>query len=422
MEAPTEKPPIPNQRAHGMFRALAHRNFRIFWAGAFLSNIGTWMQAVAQGWLVLSLTDSPFWLGVDGFMATAPGLVFTLVGGVFADLVDRRKLLFATQVGAGLAALILAILIATGVVQVWMVLALSFVTGCCMSLAGPSYQAITIDLVGREDLSNAIALNSTQFQLARAVGPALAGLGIRLFGLAGCFFANALSFVAVVVGLSRMSVSSTTQAPAAHSLRDRRALIQDLIDGFRYVWGRPRVFILLLICFVTNLFGAPFLTLMPYYAREVLHLGETGFALLMGTSGLGAFFGALTLTFLGDFRRKGMTLIFGVLIFAVCLIGFALSGQVRFSIPLIFVMGFSIVFGIALSNVLLQQLVTDEMRGRVMSMFILSFIGAMPLGNLLAGSFATRFGVQRTLAGGGVIIVWFILIVAFTNSRLRALE
>jgi MFS family permease len=405
-----------------MFRALAHRNFRIFWAGAFLSNIGTWMQAVAQGWLVLSLTNSPFWLGVDGFMATAPGLVFTLAGGVFADLVDRRKLLFATQIGAGLAALTLAILIATGVVKVWMVLALSFATGCCMSLAGPSYQAITIDLAGREDLTNAIALNSTQFQLARAVGPLLAGVGIRLFGLAGCFFVNALSFLAVVIGLSRISIISTTKAPAAHSLRDRRALIQDLADGFRYVAGRPRVFTLLLICFVTNLFGAPFLTMMPYYAREVLHMSETGFALLMGTSGLGAFFGALTLTFLGDFRRKGMTLIFGVLIFSVCLIGFALSGQVRFSIPLIFAMGFSIVFGIALSNVLLQQLVTDEMRGRVMSMFILSFIGAMPLGNLLAGSFATRFGVQRTLAGGGGIIVLFILVVAFTNPRLRALE
>ncbi len=422
METETGGIERPRARSTGMFRALAHRNFRIFWGGAFLSNIGTWMQAVAQGWLVLSLTNSPFWLGVDGFMATAPGLVFTLAGGVFADLVDRRKLLFATQIGAGLAALTLAILIATGVVQVWMVLALSFVTGCCMSLAGPSYQAITIDLVGREDLPNAIALNSTQFQLARAVGPALAGLGFKLFGLAGCFFANAFSFVAVVVGLSWLDLSSTTQAPPAHSLRDRRALLHDLTDGFRYVAGRPRVFMLLLICFVTNLFGAPFLTMMPYYAREVLHMSETGFALLMGTSGLGAFFGALTLTFLGDFRRKGMILIFGVLTFSVCLIGFALSRQAHFSIPFIFIMGFSIVFGIALSNVLLQQLVTDEMRGRVMSIFILSFIGAMPLGNLLAGSFGSRFGVEHTLAGGGVVIVIFMTVVALTNPRLRALE
>jgi MFS family permease len=418
----TELVPEHRTRYAGMFRALGHRNFRIFWFGAFLSNTGTWMQAVAQGWLVLSLTNSPFWLGVDGFMATAPGLFFTLAGGVFADLVDRRKLLFATQIGAGLAALILAILVATGVVHVWMVLALSFLTGSCMALAGPSYQAITIDLAGREDLANAIALNSTQFQLARAVGPALAGAGFRLFGLAGCFFANALSFVAVVVGLSWLDLSKVEKAPPAHSLHDRRALVTDLVDGFRYVAGRPRVFTLLLICFVTNLFGAPFLTMMPYYAREVLHMGETGFAFLMGTSGAGAFFGALMLTFLGDFRRKGVILIAGIFIFAASLIGFSLSHNAHYSIPFIFVMGFSIVFGIALSNVLLQGLVTDEMRGRVMSMFILSFIGAMPIGNLLAGTASYRFGVEPTLAAGGVIIIVFITIVALTNPRLRALE
>src|ERR1044071_1026933 len=158
-----------------MFRALRHRNFRLFWSGAVLSNTGTWMQAVAQGWLVLQLSDSPFWLGVDGFMATAPGLVLTLAGGVFADLMDRRKLLIYSQVIAGFSALTLGTLVVTGVVKVWMILGLSFVTGSCMSIAGPSYLALVFDLVGREDLANAIALNSTQFQLARALGPAAAG-------------------------------------------------------------------------------------------------------------------------------------------------------------------------------------------------------------------------------------------------------
>lgn len=416
-----EPEPAP-VRATGMFRALAHRNFRIFWMGAFLSNVGTWMQAVAQGWLVLSLTDSAFWLGVDGFMATVPGLLFTLVGGVFADLVDRRKLLFATQVGAGLSALILAILVATGVVHVWMVLALSFLTGSCMALAGPSYQAITIDLAGREDLANAIALNSTQFQLSRAIGPALAGIGFKLFGLAGCFFANSLSFVAVVIGLSKLDLSKVPKNPPAHSLRDRRAFWHDLTEGFRYVAGRPRVFILLLICYVSNLLGAPFLTMMPYYAREVLHMGESGFAFLMGVSGAGAFVGAFTLTFFGDFRRKGMILLIGIFTFSVCLIGFSLSRTVPYSVFFIFGMGFAIVFGIALTNVLLQKLVTNEMRGRVMSMFILSFVGAMPFGNLLAGTFSSKFGVEHTLAAGGAILVLFIAVVALTNPRLRSLE
>src|SRR5262245_15131747 len=219
-------------RRSGMFRALSNPNYRLFWIGAFLSNIGTWMQAVAQGWLVLQLTNSPFWLGLDTFMATAPGFLFTLIGGVFADLIDRRRLMLYTQVGAGIAAFGLAMLVATNVVNRWMVLGFSFVTGCCMALASPSFLAMTYDLVEREDLTNAIAMNSTQFQLSRVVGPTLAGVAFRFFGLAGCFFANALSFVAVVIALSKVRTQTN---PAVHSVRDRRALWRDLTEGFRYV-------------------------------------------------------------------------------------------------------------------------------------------------------------------------------------------
>src|ERR671939_828640 len=193
-------------RRDEMFRALRHRNFRLFWMGAFLSNVGTWMQSVAQAWLVYQLTNSPFWLGFDAFLATAPGLVLTLLGGVFADIIDRKRLLLFTQIGAGLTALTLATLQATHVLQWWMILCASFVTGCCMSLSAPSYQAITIDLVGREDLHNAIALNSTQFQLSRVLGPVLAGFGLKVFGLAGCFFANGFSVVAVVGALWLMQM------------------------------------------------------------------------------------------------------------------------------------------------------------------------------------------------------------------------
>src|SRR5512132_1694778 len=201
MPIDVEPTTLPSHRRSGMFRALSHSNYRRFWVGAFLSNVGTWMQAVAQGWLVLQLTNSAFWLGLDAFMATAPGFSLTLLGGVFADLVDRRRLLIYTQIVAGVAALGLATLVWTGLVNRWMVLGFSFVTGCCMALASPSYLAMTFDLVGREDLANAIALNSTQFQLSRVVGPALAGVAFRVFGLAGCFFANGLSFIAVVTAL-----------------------------------------------------------------------------------------------------------------------------------------------------------------------------------------------------------------------------
>src|ERR1051325_8693854 len=222
--APVAAPKTPTMRGR-MFRALSHRNYRVFWIGAFLSNVGTWMQAVAQGWLVLQLTNSPFWLGLDGFMATAPGFVLTLVGGVFADRIDRRRLLLYTQVVAGLAALSLAALVETSVVNRWMVLGFSFVTGCCMSLASPSYLALTYDLVGREDVANAIALNSTQFQLSRVIGPTLAGVAFRVFGLAGCFYANGLSFIAVVSALWMVRMERRTDMTATSA--KHRAIWRD---------------------------------------------------------------------------------------------------------------------------------------------------------------------------------------------------
>ncbi|HEX8494517.1 MAG TPA: MFS transporter [Pyrinomonadaceae bacterium] len=408
--------------AGGMFRALSHRNFRLFWAGAFLSNTGTWMQAVAQGWLVLHLTDSPFWLGVDGFMATAPGLLLTLLGGVFADLVDRRRLLIYTQIGAGLSALVLALLVLTNVVHVWMILALSFVTGCCFALAGPSYQAITFDLVEREDLANAIALNSTQFQLSRVVGPIFAGLAFKWLGLAGCFFGNALSFVAVIIALSLVRFDDIKHHVPAHSVKDRQAIWQDLKEGVRYVRRRRRVFMLLLISGATSLFGAPYLTFMPYFARDILHLDERGLSILMGMSGAGAFCGALVLAWLGNFRYKGWSVLGGAFFFSLCVIGFALSTHLTTSLIFIFGMGFAIVSCVAVVNTLLQQLVTDEMRGRVMSMFILSFIGTMPIGNLVAGAASQRFGAPYTLATGGLIIAVFVIIVTLGNRRIRELH
>lgn len=411
-----------NRGVSEMFRALRHRNFRLFWSGAFLSNTGTWMQAVAQGWLVLQLSNSPFWLGVDAFMSTAPGLVFTLVGGVFADLIDRRKLLIYSQIVAGVAALFLGTLVVTGVVKVWMILGLSFVTGCCMSIAGPSYMALVFDLVGREDLANAIALNSTQFQLARALGPVAAGVGFKLFGLAGCFFANGVSFAAVCIGLALVRYDRTLN-PQQHeqATKEERRFVANLVEGFRYVASRPRVSMLLMISAVTSLFGAPYIAMAPVFARDVLHLGATGLALLMGMAGAGALFGALFLAYLGDFRRKGWFVLGGDFGFAVCLIGFSLSTKVWMSIVFLFALGFGIVCSVAVTNTLLQKLVSDEMRGRVMSMFMLSFIGAMPIGNLIAGAASHRFGAPHTLAVGGAIIAVFAAIVTWRSPRLREL-
>jgi len=403
-----------------MFRALSNRNYRMFWIGAFLSNIGTWMQAVAQGWLVLNLTNSAFWLGLDAFMATAPAFVLTLLGGVFADLIDRRRLLIFTQVVAGAAALSLATLVVTGVVNRWLVLGFSLVTGCCMSLASPSYLAMTYDLVGREDLANAVAMNSTQFQLSRVVGPALAGVGFSLFGLAGCFYANGVSFAAVVIALSMVRTLRTREV-AAHAVSDRRALLRDLFEGFRYVRNRPRVSSLLLLSAVNSLFGAPYITMVPIYARDIFKLGETGLSLLMGTSGAGAFFGALLIAYLGDFKRKGTFVVGGAIIFGVFVANFALAKRLPLSLIFLFGVGFALVMSVSITNTLLQKLVTDEMRGRVMSMFILSFAGTMPIGNLVAGAASHRFGPEYTLATGGIVISVVATFVAIFNKRLRQL-
>jgi len=406
----------------GMFRALSHRNYRRFWVGAFLSNVGTWMQAVAQGWLVLQLTNSAFWLGLDAFMATAPGLFLTLAGGVFADIVDRRRLLLYSQAVAGLAAFALAILVGTNWVDVWMILGFSFITGCCMALAGPSYQAMTFDLVGREDLANAVALNSSQFQLSRVVGPVFAGLGFKFFGLAGCFYANGVSFIAVVIALNLVHLDESQKNLATHSVKDRRALWRDLIEGFRYVRNRPRVFSLLSISAITSLFGAPYLTLVPIFARDIFKLGESGLAWMMGIAGAGAFFAALLLAYLGDFQRKGWSVLGGAFSFGVCLIGFALSTKLAISLIFLFGVGFSIVTSVAVANTLLQKLVTDQMRGRVMSMFILSFVGTMPIGNLIAGVVSHQFSAPVALAAGGVAIILYVTVVAITNERLRQLS
>ena len=288
-----------------------------------------------------------------------------------------------------------------------------------MALARPSYQAITIDLVGREDLANAVALNSSQFQLSRLVGPLLAGLGFSFFGLAGCFYANSISFLAVIIGFSKLQI---VEKAYIHSVKDRKAFWQDLLAGVSYVRRRPRVFSLLLLSAVTSLFGTPYLTFIPVFARDIFHLGETGLALMMGAAGAGAFFGALTLAYLGDFKHKGWSVLGGAIAFGLWLIAFAQATSVRFSLISLFGVGFAVVTSVAVTNTLLQKLVTDEMRGRVMSMFIVSFIGTMPIGNLIGGALSQRYGAPATLTGAGIVIILFVTGMAIGNKRLRNLH
>jgi MFS family permease len=426
-------------RIAAMFRALSHRNFRLFMTGAFLSNAGTWMQTVAQSWLVLQLTNSGTWLGIDNFMATAPGILLTLVGGVIADKVDRKRLLIYMQAGAGASALILSALLLTNTISwrgdvrrasdIWMVLALTFVTGCCWAISGPSYQAITVDLVERKDLANAIALHSSQFQLARVAGPTLAAVTIRLFGLPGCFLANGLSYVAIVFALSRVKfkrpgvesalVEEKIEKADAAEPRVRGSMWTEIAEGVRYVRGRPRVRVILFCSTIVCLFGTPYMVLMPLFAKNVYGWGETGLSLLMGTAGAGALTGSLVLAYAGDFRRKGLFLLATLFSGGSCIVAFALASNLWLALPLLFGTGFSMVCFFALGNTLLQQLVRDEMRGRVMSMWLLTFIGTMPISSVLAGASADRFGPRPTLVVCGLVIILFALTVASRNLSLR---
>ena len=250
-----------------------------------------------------------------------------------------------------------------------------------------------------------------------------AGVAFKLFGLAGCFIANGISFVFVVAAMLMVKFNrpNARDGAPARSVKEKGVFLGDLTAGLRYVAGRPRVSMLLVISAVTSMFGAPYIYMTPVFARDIFHLGETGLAVLMGMAGAGALFGALFLAYLGDFRRKGWFILSGAMAFALCLIGFSLSTNIKLSLFFLFALGFGIVCSVAVTNTLLQKLVTDEMRGRVMSMFMLSFIGAMPIGNLIAGAASHRFGVQRTLAVGGAIIALFVATVAIRSPRLREL-
>jgi MFS family permease len=288
-----------------MFRALRHRNYRLFWIGSFLSNIGTWMQIVGQGWLVRELTPSPFLIGFVSFAGSFPQFAFALASGVYADLFDRRKLLLVTQAAQMICAAILGTLVLLRDLQlwpllsIWPVIGVSFASGLASTLASPTYQALTLDMVGRQDLLSAVALNSMQFNFSRIVGPTIGGLMLGVAGIAGCFYFNSLSFLAVILALWLM------RFPPRLALVERngRAVMRQLLAGLRYVRGRPRVLALLSVASVTSIFGLPYLIFMPIFARDVLGLDSSGLAALWAATGVGAVASALLLAFLGDLRR-----------------------------------------------------------------------------------------------------------------------
>ena len=396
-------------------RALRNPNFRLFWSGNFLSNIGTWMQNVAQGWLVLTLTNSAFWLGVVGFAGSIPFLFVTLFGGVIADRVDKRRLLLVTQTVMMTLAFVLAGLAWFKIITVWEIAAIAFCNGVAMAMNAPSYQAMVPRLVKREDLTNAIALNSAQFNMSRILGPTLGGYAMVLFGMAGNFFLNGVSFLAVLWALTRIRYPE-------ENLARHESMWASLRGGFAYLHGQRQMLVLMWMTVSVSFLGIPFLTFIPYFAKVQLNAGESGLGWLLAASGLGAVLGAMTVAVAGMIRQRGVVLTFAGVVFFLAIIGFSYSRSVALSECLAFVEGFSGIMMISCFNVSIQHLSSDEMRGRVMSIYTTSFLGLPPLGALLAGELSRHILTGHALAlMAGMALLSFLGFFAFSRP-LRELD
>jgi predicted MFS family arabinose efflux permease len=378
--------------------ALAHRDFRILWLGACTSTIGTWMQRVAQSWLVLTVSGSAFYLGLDSFLGELPILLFTLIGGVIADRHDRRYLLMGSQVVQMCCAFVLTALVFLDVVRIWHVLTLSFVAGTAQAFGGPAYQSLIPQLVSKDNLPNAIALNSIQFNIARVLGPLLAGLTLATVGSAACFGLNGLSFLAVIAGLTMIH-------PGGKAPPTDRTILAELRGGLSYVSRQRSLVALIALAFVSTFLGLPLLTFLPVFAQDVFHRGVGEYSRMMAFSGAGAVCGAVIVAWLGRFPHMGRSLLVVLGIFGVLIAAFALSRWLWVSYTIIFVAGAALIVVFSLLTSLVQLIAPNEMRGRVMSIYMVAFRGGSPLGSLVAGYGASRMSAPAVLVVNGVLLI-----------------
>jgi predicted MFS family arabinose efflux permease len=381
-----------------IFRAFRYRDFRLMWLGACVSTIGTFVQQFAQSWLVYYLTKDPFYLGLDLFLGQLPIIMFSLFGGVFADRLDRRKMLLTSQYIQMTCAFLLAFLFFTHVVQVWHILALSFVVGLGQSFGGPAYSALLPALVGPEDLANAIAMNSIQFNLARILGPSIGGLTYTLLGPTWCFTVNGVSFVAVIISLFMIQVK---YVPA----KSREPVLTSMAEGIRFIRRRDGMSALVVLAFCTTLFGFSLTGFLPVFVQNIFHKGPETYTLLLVFSGAGSICGALIVAAMEKFKgqQRLTVLILAFLGFATA--AFALSRWLPLSCLLIFLTGVAVMASASLMLSLVQLITTDAMRGRVMSVYNLAFRAGIPLGSLILGKLIPVFGVSWALGGAGLMLV-----------------
>lgn len=397
------------ERLTRVFKAFTYPDFRLLWAGAFTSSVGTWMQTVAQNWLVLTMTGSASWLGFAAFLQETPFLLFSLFGGVLADRRDRRRILLVSQVVQLSSAFLLAGLIFTNHIQVWMILVLAAVVGFAQSFGGPAYQALVPTLVDKEVLPNAVALNSIQFNLARVIGPVLAGIAFYKLGAAACFGLNGLSFLAVIVALLLLKRGAPTGAASGSVMENLKAGLVAVRDarGLRGLIG---------LSFVGSFCAFPLVTFLPVFAKDVFGQDAKGYGTLLAAFGIGAVCGAIGTAGFGHVKRRGALAVTMQMTFGALSVGFALSRVPWVSYALLFCAGAAIVIVFAMFMTLVQQNVDDAMRGRVVSVYTLAFRGGMPFGNLTAGFLATLMPAPWVLVGNGTLLVLVGLTVLLRNN------
>jgi MFS family permease len=395
---------------------LRHRNFRIFWFGQLLSLTGTWMQSTAQGWLVLELTDSEFLLGLTTAAASLPVLLFTLYAGVVADRMDKRRIIVVAQAAAMVIALAMALLTDLGHITFGWILLLVLLLGTANAFEIPTRQSFFVDLVGKQDLTNAIALNSAAFNLTRILGPATAGFLIGSVGIAAAFYLNAASYLAVIAGLLLIRL------PPFQRPQRVQTVLENMREGFGWIHANRLPSTLVGLIAASSVLAFPYVMLLPVFARDILQVGAPGLGALLSASGAGALAGGIALAAIGSRVRRGPLLLGASLVFAASVAAFALSSSFTLSMVLLAVAGFAMILNNATVNALLQSLVPDELRGRVMSVYVFMFLGMAPLGSLQAGALARWLGAPAALAIGAVALIAVIAAVWWRVPELRNVE
>jgi predicted MFS family arabinose efflux permease len=380
-----------------IFKAFHYRDFRILWMGACTSSIGSWMQQLAQAWLVLEISKSPFMLGLDAFLGDIPIFLFSLVGGVIADRIDRRYVLLGSQYVQMSCALLLTLLITYHKVQVWHILCLSFVVGTAQAFGGPAYSALVPSLVEKEDLSNAIAMNSIQFNLARVIGPVIGGIILKTMGAQWCFGLNALSFVAVIISLYRLRINYNPP-------RTGESVLVSMKQGFSFIRKQGAMESLIVLAFLMTGFAIPMITFLPVFAKVVFQRGPETLSLFLACTGLGSISGALGVAALGNVRNKGRIALSMLMLLGTVMAGFAQSKNILLSCACLYVSGACLIFAFAMISSLVQLITANEMRGRVMSVYNVAFRGGMPFGNLASGRLVPIFTAPVVIATNGVLL------------------